>query len=654
VTLLAAGLLLWSTASAQEPWMFQKPEENPVFQAVRRGDYRNAINIIDRKLRFAHGEERVVLLFQKGDIQQTYLQEMTAAMRTYDEIARIAKGSDDAHLARIYQARIQARLGNEEGAIAYYNLVAKSAEENSIYRKTALDAIERIRRAMKEIELYRRQAATATHPYVWAQATFHIASLYDDMGNTSAAIREYESLIQKDRASELAPEAQFRIGKIYARLYDIPAALKAYRQVVTQFPASRFDAEALFQMGHLQLAQGDPQSALASFERLLEEHPTFWKAPAADYMRGVCLEQLGRIEEATEAYRLFINTALLNQQPIAMGDIGKREEDAPTFQAELETHIKSLQERLPAMLLEQAKKAMGEKRHQEALSTLRTLLARYRTTPEGNEGAKLLNRCKALSEISSSLALAQEADDPVNRARARYHAATLYETELRDFETAITLYQQVAGAPGNVDTWKAQALYRMGAVYVVNLNNIPRGLAAFRRLVQMVPESNETAKAFFQMGEIYRRDEKSLDEAIVAFENALRVPQLSVYLGDGCEDSTADAAAFRVARVRFEDQNDPEKALQALEEFLRTRPNSPRRAAAYLYMSRIYETLNQRERAIDALLRAKSTAESTPIHVQWIRYEFPELAQMSRQAMLEWMDRRLDSIQGRTAQSVGR
>jgi tetratricopeptide (TPR) repeat protein len=655
VVVWTLGLLLLTHAVlAQESWMFEKPEDNPVFEAVRRGDYRGAVSVIDRKLRFAHGEERVVLLFQKGDILQTYLDDMATAMRTYEDIARLAKDSDDAHLARIYQARIQARLGNYAEAIAYYRRVAENADEASIYRKTALDAIERTRRAMTEIDAYRQQVAGTTNPYVWTQATFRIASLFDEIGNPTAAIREYEALIRRDRSSELAPEAQFRIGKIHARLRDIAAAMNAYRQVITTFPASRFDAEALFQMGHLQLAEGDPKSALASFDRLLDNHPTFWKSSAAVYMRAVCLERLHRIEDAIDAYRLFINVALMNGQPVAMGDIGRREEEAATLQADLEARIKSLQERLPAMLLAQAKAAMDDKRYADALASLRTLLARYRTTPEGNEGAKLLDRCEAMSEVQSSLEIAQRADDPVSRARARYHAATLYETELRDYDTAITLYQQVAGTTGNVDAWKAQALYRIGAVYVVNLNNIPRGLAAFRRLVHAVPDSNETAKAFYQIGEIYRRDEKSLDDAIVAFESALRAPQLSIYLGDGCEDSTADAAAFRVARVRFENQDEPQKALEALDAFFRTRPNSPRRAAAYLYMSRIYETLNQRERAIDALLRAKSTAESSPVNVQWIRYEFPELSGMTRQAMLEWMDKRLDAVQGRAAKSASR
>lgn len=628
--------------------MFQKPEENPVFEAVRRGDYRGAIATIDRRLRFARGEERIVLLFQKGEIFQAYLRDNIAAMRTYDEIARLAKGTDDAHLARIYQARIQAQKGNYTEALRYYQQVVEETEEGNIYHKTAQEAIERTRRGLTEIEAYRQQSATA-NPYVRAQATFKIATLYEDIGNPFAAIGEYESLIRQDRSSELAPEAQFRIGKIYARLRDIPAAMSAYRQVVENFPTCRLDAEALFQMGHLQLAEGNPKDALASFERLLEKHPTFWKASAAEYMRAVCLERLQRFEEAVEAYRLFINTALMSGQPIAMGDIGRREEDAATFQAELEARIQSLQERIPGMLLAHVKSAMEEKRYEKALALLRTLLARYRTTPEGTEGAKLLRRCQTLAEIQSSLRLAQESEDPLTRVRARYHAAVLYETELRDFEKAITLYQQVAG--GEVESWRVQALYRLGALYLTNLNNIPRGLAVFRRLVQLAPDSSESAKAFFQMGEIYRQDERSLEEAIAAFESALRVPQLSVYVGDGCEDSTADAAAFRVARVRFENQNDPQRALETLNAFLQERPNSPRRAAAYLYMSRIYETLNQRERAVDALLHARNAVENSTVHFQWIRYEFPELSNLTRQAMLEWMDRRLDSIQGRTAKN---
>lgn len=202
----ALGLLFSVAALAQESWMFQKPEDNPVFEAARRGDYRGAVGVVDRKLRFAHGEERIVLLFQKGDILQTYLKDMPSAIRVYEDIARLAKGTDDAHLARIYLARIQARLGKYAEAIAYYKQVADGASESSIYRKTALDAIERTRRGLTEVDAYRKQTAATTNPYVWAQATFKIASVYDDIGNPSAAIREYEALIRRDRANELVFE----------------------------------------------------------------------------------------------------------------------------------------------------------------------------------------------------------------------------------------------------------------------------------------------------------------------------------------------------------------------------------------------------------------------------------------------------------------
>ncbi|MBM3215141.1 tetratricopeptide repeat protein [Candidatus Poribacteria bacterium] len=652
VLLAACVLLPLQLSYGQSSWSSISPESDPVVQHVRAGDYARAMSAIEQRLRFARGEDRIVLLFQQGDIAESYQRDTAAAVRAYNEIVRVAAGTDDADLARVYLARIHARQGDYDHAIDVYTEIVESAPEGSRYRKSAMDAIGRLRRASEEIAAYRRQAAKTTDPIVWAQATFNVATLYDDAGTPDAAVREFAALVRQRPESELAPEAQYRIGQILARQRNTQGALEAYQRVVTQFRASRFDAEALFQTGHLYLNMPDNAAALSAFDRVLTEYPSFWKTSATIYLRAVALERLGRVDDAADAFRLFLNLALLSGERIAMGDIARREDEAAGLQAEIETKLRQIAEGTPARLLNEARSLTAQRKHSEALSTLNRLITDHRSSPEANEALSLVRQYRARSEIQRVLLVADRAEDAPTQARARFQAAGLYERELQDYDAAINLYLLVANSDDSGSTWDAIALYRAGALYVANQGNTSRGLSTFQRLVQLVPSSHESARAYYQIGEILSAEHRNVDGAIAAFQRAIQMPQLSVYLTDGCEDSTADAAAFRVARVLFETRGNAAQSSQAMLNFIRERQRSPRIAAAWLYLSRVYEEIGQRERAIDALLHAKSSADESAVNAQWVRYEFPELGSKNRDELLAWMDRRLDTLQQRKPQSA--
>jgi tetratricopeptide (TPR) repeat protein len=644
-------LVLPGLLDAQEPLSIPAPEEDSAVQAVRRGDYRRALAVIDERLRFIRQRDiRVYLLIQKGDIAATYLRDFPLALRAYDEIVALVRdpSHEDTHLARMYQAKLLCRQGDYDGAVHTYQTIVQHAKRGSIYRERAEEAILRIRDALKRIEAYRREAATAAGA-AWAQIVFKTAQLYEEMDSPDAAIREYESIVRRDPSGELAPEAQFRIGRTYAQLKATRLALDAYRKAADHFPASRFDAEAVFQMGRLYLAEGDAPNALGAFDRILADYPTFWKSAAVYYWRAVALEQQGRVEEAAEAYRVFLNVLRLPGVQISMGDIGRYDENPNRLRASVEQGIERLLSERPAQLLARAQAATAHERHAEALALLRTLVLRYPDTPAGKEGTKLLPRCAALAEVAANLELADETQDPIVRARARYRAAELYESVVKDYAEAIRLYEEVANRADSGEMWRAKALYRIGAVRVVFLDDVTKGMAAFSQLVHMAPASPEAAKAYFQMGDIYRQAGNQDDDAIRAFLAAAKYAQFTTYLGDGYEDSTADAAAFRIARVLLENQRRPSDAVAALENFLQTRVSSPRTAAGWLYMSRALEDVADLSRAMDAVIKARTLVAASPVQAQWISLEFPEFADRDRTALIEWMDRRLEALRARTA-----
>ena len=618
------------------------PTENHV---VNAGVYRRDLADIDYQLRFERdADRRINLLYQKGDLA-TKLGEFHDALGAYDDIIALSPGSDDvdALQARFYQAEVYGQWGKYADAIRMYEEIAREAGEGDQYAKTAAGRIEFIRR----LESYAERLANVTDPATRAQMTFDAAHLYERINDTEAAVAEYERFIAEHPSHEFAPEAQYRIGQAYARKGMHAQAIRAMRTVVDTYPASRFDSIALFQLGRLYFAQERSDEALTAFNRILDERPAFFKRSEVYYLRAQCIERLGRADDAIGAYGLFLRGVLEAGLPVSMTDIGYPS-GRDALRVAVRDKMAALSADTPGALLTAATDRAKNGNHREAVAALRRLTEKHGDTPQAAEAVALLPEYETRSHIEWYLAEAGKAADDTTRARAQLNAARLFDETLQDHANAIVLYRRVAEMTPPVEPWAGRALYRLGVLYLSQLGDERRGLAALQSLVDKTPEGQEAADAYFRMGEVYRSKNASA-EAIRAFQLALQVSSRVVVLGDGQEDSTADLAAFRIARVMFEDQDECLDCVEALRDFVRTRERSPRLAAAWLYLSRVYEELGDLANATDATRMALVHAERNPVQARWVRYEFPEFADTPLDTLLDWIRDRAADLETRNA-----
>ncbi|MCZ7684506.1 MAG: outer membrane protein assembly factor BamD [Sandaracinaceae bacterium] len=182
----------------------------------------------------------------------------------------------------------------------------------------------------------RRPRASAPRDAPPASAT-ETASRCDDQPDPEGCLRALA-----DGDGLVAEAALYRLGRRRARAGDHPAALDAWLEHSRRFPRGVLAQEIHLAILDAQLATGSPQ-ALATADRFLTDHPastqrgevhavgatlrhragdcasalTHYDAAIATrlaarrreealYGRASCLDTLGRREEATAAYRLYL------------------------------------------------------------------------------------------------------------------------------------------------------------------------------------------------------------------------------------------------------------------------------------------------------------------------------------------------------------
>lgn len=100
-----------------------------------------------------------------------------------------------------------------------------------------------------------------------------------------------------------------------AKKNKIPEAINGYENLVREYPGSRLAPEALFQVGTLYQnkmvknlsGKESLENSVKVFREIHDKYPDSKRAPYALFMSGFILaNELGRYEEATETYKLFL------------------------------------------------------------------------------------------------------------------------------------------------------------------------------------------------------------------------------------------------------------------------------------------------------------------------------------------------------------
>ena len=573
-----------------------------VHDLIQTGRYTEANNKLET---LAESAEDIAVkswcYYQIGEIHYNYTHQYTRAIEAYDKILKLeANGlaAEELFLAIIKKGDVHTRMGNYQDATETYDRLIKLAPASHFVHKTGLQKIRDINRALSDLREQQRIAIQYKGTPLASIAQFQIAELYrnhSQLNQPEKAIEEYESLLEAHPDAIMAPEARWRIAHLrHTVLNQSALAMATYRKVIEDYPTSNFAAEALFQMANIHRTSEKYSLAIPIFEKLKQRYPNFWNMHAVLYWTGVCYEKTLNYPKAIEAFETFLHAYLPQLDPGYLGQISMHDKSVSEVQVQIKKKIEELAEKMSETELDRLNKARADRDFSEALSIARHLIATAPHTPQAEQAAGQLPTLQQLTAIEN---LREKLRDqnlvPIEAARARLQIGTIYERKpLLDYPKAIEAYQEVSKYHAD-STHSAEALYRSGLLYAEQLSAPNEAIQAYKKIIETHPNTLQAMMANFQLGELYRGLHR-YNEALQAYETTIGYPERDRYLAGGYKDSFADRAQFRIGRVHYDDRRYNE-ARFAFEEFIQSRIQSPRLAAAYVYLAAICE--NQGENA---------------------------------------------------------
>ena len=589
---------------------------------VRAGDYAAVTQKLEALANTAKEiKEKSWCYYRIGDIHYNYTHQYTAAIAAYDQILALETeglAPEEIYLAIIKKGDVYSRLGDYQTAIQTYDQLIKLAPASHFVHKTGLQKIRDINNALADLREQQRIAIQYKGTPLAAVAQFQIAELYrnhSQLNQPEKAIAEYQELLEAHPNEIMAPEARWRIAHLRHTVLNRSAlAMATYRKVVDDYPTSNFAAEALFQMATIHRTAEKYSLAIPIFEKLKQRYPNFWNMHAVLYWMGTCYEETSNYPKAIEAFGTFLHGYLPSLDPGYLGQISMYDKSVPEIKAQLDKKIRQLTVQVSKVELERLQRAIADKNFPDALDIANQLIATAPDTPETQQAAAQLGTLQHLTAIEHLREKVQALDlAPVEAARARLQIGILYERQpLQDFPNAIAAYQAVSEHHPDL-IYAAEALYRSGLIYAQHRDAPDEAIQVYKKVIETHPDTLQAMMAYFQLGELYR-ELKRYNEALQAYETTIGYPERDRYLAGGYKDSFADRAQFRIGRVHYDDGR-YNAARFAFEEFIQNREQSPRLAAAYIYLAAVCENQGEPAQAAYFYERAETLLTDNPMQM---------------------------------------
>ena len=559
--------------------------------------------------------------YQIGEIHYNYTHQYTRALEAYDKILSLEENglaAEELFLAIIKKGDVHSRMGNYHDAIQTYDRLINLAPTSHFVHKTGLQKIRDINNALSDLREQQRVAIQYKGTPLAAIAEFQIAELYrnhSQLNQPEKAIEAYASVLQAHPEAMMAPEARWRIAHLrHTVLNQSALAMATYRKVIEDYPTSNFAAEALFQMANIHRTTEKYSLAIPIFEKLKQRYPNFYNMHAVLYWIGVCYEKTLNYPKAVAAFETFLYAYLPHLDSAYLGQISMHDKSVPEVKVQISRKIEALAEGMSQTEFERLNKASADRNFSEALGIARQLIAAAPHTPQAEQAAEQLPALQQLTAIENLRENLQDPNvTPIAAARARLQIGTLYERQpLQDYPKAIEVYQEVSKYHAEL-THSAEALYRSGLIYAQKLSTPNDAIQNYKKVIETHPNTLQAMMASFQLGELYRKLNR-YNEALQAYETTIGYPERDRYLAGGYKDSFSDRAQFRIGRVHYDDRRYNE-ARFAFEEFIQNRTQSPRLAAAYIYLAAICENQSQNAQAAYYYERAEEHLTDNPMQM---------------------------------------
>jgi TolA-binding protein len=395
-----------------------------------------------------------------------------------------------------------------------------------------------------EEKLFRRILSSFPQDSLFAKVQFMLSQCQVDRGDTAGAFETLQALSASDSLSEYAAQAVLSLADLYSEQAQYDDAIAAYRRYCRMKGAREAD-RALFAVG-----------------RIYKEKLRRYDAAAQEF-EGVI--------------RRFGDSPLYHEALFALAEC---EEKAGGITAAVQRYARVVESDAPKELVDKARKRMS-------------YLSAYRAQ-------NLESAVRLLAGI------AQEKADSSDMAPRLMHVAAIYENDLRDYEAALQLYEQVPrylrNAPdsvtgrlllskGRVDEklWE-KARFENDSVKADSARW--RALALYNEILKLPRLPGVSDDAAFRVMMLSKPDIAAYNRYLARYPHGSHHDEVLLLIGRHFE-AKAEGAADTLAR---------RKALDAYLAIIRDGPDGDCASPAYLGGARLYNVIDKQDSAL-ALIR---------------------------------------------------
>jgi soluble lytic murein transglycosylase len=140
---------------------------------------------------------------------------------------------------------------------------------------------------------------------------------YRELGNPSAAVVAFQTVIEQKPQDLLFGQALLEQGRTRAQAGDLTGALEEYQRIVQYYGYLPEAAEALWQMGYLYGTNGQPSEARTAFEQLAQDYPNTYQARSGLFLAASAAMSAGDLSSAERLYGLLAVSATGDEQAAA-------------------------------------------------------------------------------------------------------------------------------------------------------------------------------------------------------------------------------------------------------------------------------------------------------------------------------------------------
>jgi len=323
------GLSQWQSALQDfQFYLAQRPGLIDSYVQERIGDVQLALGqtqsaLAAYKASADAGRSLVPLVALREKVAQVYLSanNPAEALAQYDSILAVARNE-------AYRATIELRAAN--------TLIGSGAETVGLDRMEAIftnypataeayQAMQALVAAGRQVDDYARGRVsffygdyedaiesftryTTQRPLADVPAQLHLlmGQAYREIGNTSAALVAFQTLLDQYPTDPLFGQALLEQGRTRFLANDIPGAIEQYLRIANTYSYLPESAEALWRAAYLYGTNGNPTESRTLFERLSSEYPDTEQARSGLFLAATAAYNA---QDYTGAERLYARLA---------------------------------------------------------------------------------------------------------------------------------------------------------------------------------------------------------------------------------------------------------------------------------------------------------------------------------------------------------